>query len=661
MLVFIIKVNAQSPNWTWVNSNGGTDYDWGQSVASDAIGNTVVVGAFYSPTIVFGSTVLTNPNAGKYTSFFVRYDINGNVIWAKQPITVGGTHYNRATGVSIDNLNNIYITGVYNATTITFDTITLTKTHCCFSACYLIKYDPAGNIIWAKTTIGEQTGTAAYPPQPTSEPTPLNKIAINKNNGDLYLAGTFDIDTMYFESTALINATLDTGFVPRRDVFIAKYNSSGNFIWAKSIGGQRQDYASDISVKDASLFITGSFSSSTIQIGATTLSNLNQGSNWDRYLPFIAKYDTSGNPLWAKQGNATLTGLNTALGKSVAADINGNCYITGEFRSPFIVFNSDTLHNTDTTIGFSKIFVVKYNSSGNLIWSKTFAHGSGPDWSMDIQTDTLGNVYIGGCNWSNSLLIDTLVFTSYSKVFIAKLNSSGIVQWAKAPGGSGGTNKWKYIIGLNVSDLGNINITGSFMVDIHFDSNILLSNGLSDIFTATILNCAPSNSIITSQGNTTFCQGDSVILSAAFGYISYQWYRSNYAIPGATSMTYTAKSGGKYHCKSQNAMLCSDTSNIIVVNVPCISIGPNQERSIINMEYELEPFEISPNPGSGVFSIISPGGQIQIFNSFGKLILSKDIATGKASIDISSNSNGIYLVTLLKGNTRLSQKLILMK
>ncbi len=653
LLVFFGKVNAQAPNWAMANSNGGFDYDWGQEIAYDSYGNMVVAGAFYSSTITFGSTVLTNPNAGKFTSFIVRYDVNGNVIWAKQPIPVGGTLYNRATGVSIDNFNNIYVTGTYYCTTLTFDTITLTKNNSA-AAFYIVKYDPVGNIIWAITTAGVHGGAVAYPPQPYFEPSPLNKIAIDKISGDIYLAGTFDLPTMVVDSTVLINATINNGYNFNRDAFIIKFNSSGNFIWAKSIGGTHQDYVSDISVNNSAIFITGNFNSPSLNIGSTTLINLNPTTSWERYLPFAAKFDTSGNPLWAKQGDAVLTGLKSSRGKSVATDFTGNCYITGEFEGPSIVFDNHTLYNTDTVIGPSKIFVVKYNPAGVVIWSKTFANGSGSDRAMDIQTDGLTNVYVGG-TFTDSVLINGQVITSSNKTFIAKFTSSGALYWVKTPDGGGGM----FLIGLSINSLGNIFSTGSFNSNLYFGSDTLISNGQSDIFTAITLNCSPAFSPITAQGNTTFCQGDSVTLSALPGNISYQWYRRNFAIPGETSMNYTAKNSGNYRCQSQNASLCIDTSNVILVNVPCIPIGPNQSRPIQLSEFTNNDFKIFPNPGNGLFTVTSPPGQLEIFNLIGELIYSLEIINELTPIDISTFSEGTYIAKLRTKNFIFNSKFTL--
>lgn len=84
LLVFSGFANAQVPNYFWARSAGGNGMDNGQSVATDAGGNTIVTGYFTSPSIIFGTITLTNPNNLGYADFFlVKYDAGGNVLWAK--------------------------------------------------------------------------------------------------------------------------------------------------------------------------------------------------------------------------------------------------------------------------------------------------------------------------------------------------------------------------------------------------------------------------------------------------------------------------------------------------------------------------------------------------------------------------------------------------
>jgi hypothetical protein len=70
---FLSKISySQAPAWLWAKSAGGTYSDIVNSIAVDASGNTYVAGYFYSPTLTFGSTTLTNiDNTGNTTDIFL--------------------------------------------------------------------------------------------------------------------------------------------------------------------------------------------------------------------------------------------------------------------------------------------------------------------------------------------------------------------------------------------------------------------------------------------------------------------------------------------------------------------------------------------------------------------------------------------------------------
>ncbi|MBK9048074.1 MAG: T9SS type A sorting domain-containing protein [Bacteroidetes bacterium] len=156
---------------------------------------------------------------------------------------------------------------------------------------------------------------------------------------------------------------------------------------------------------------------------------------------------------------------------------------------------------------------------------------------------------------------------------------------------------------------------------------------------------------ITASGNTTFCQGDSVVLHASPGLANYQWYRWNTPISGANTQNYSAKNRGRYKCIGVNASLCSDTSNTILVSVPCISVGPNHERIDEFFESKREVIHVFPNPTSGVFFIDAPPGLLQVLNSFGQLVDKFTIGESGKTLDLSLLPDGIYF---LKLNTEFS-------
>jgi len=111
---------AQAPSWAWVKDGLGAKCE---GISTDASGNIVVTGYFGSTHIMtFGTTTLTN--SGMADIFVVKYDPNGNVLWAK---SAGGTYDDWGDGISTDASGNIVVTGVFYTPTITFGTTILTN------------------------------------------------------------------------------------------------------------------------------------------------------------------------------------------------------------------------------------------------------------------------------------------------------------------------------------------------------------------------------------------------------------------------------------------------------------------------------------------------------------------------------------------------------
>ncbi len=119
------NIDAQTPDWLWAISAGGTGDNRTESISIDASGNILVAGRFSSPSIAFGATTLNNTGIGASTDIFiVKYDPSGTVLWAK---SAGGNNFERAECVSTDASGNILIAGYFQSPSITFGTITLTK------------------------------------------------------------------------------------------------------------------------------------------------------------------------------------------------------------------------------------------------------------------------------------------------------------------------------------------------------------------------------------------------------------------------------------------------------------------------------------------------------------------------------------------------------
>lgn len=445
LVAFLLCENGfvLAQDYLWAKSVGGPSVDGASSVSTDARGSVYMTGNFTSPILNFGSYSLTKAGiTGNSDDIFIsKYDAAGNLLWAK---TVSGIGIDNGKSVSTDASGNVYITGFFRSPDIAFDSTTLTNSRFGTDDIFIAKYDSAGNVLWAKAIGG------------TSED--RGQCVSTDPYGNVYITGYFTSPTITFGSTNLTNA----GSI---DIFLTKYDSAGNVLWAKSVGGPNSDNSQGVST-DASgnVYITGSFHSRTITFDSTTLTNAGI---------FIAKYDSSGNMLWAKSSAA---GNNTDIGQSISTDTRGNVYITGYFASPTITFSSTTLTNK----GNMDIFIAKYDRSGNMLWAKS-AGGPNYDYGNCISTDTSGNVYITGSFHSRAINFGptTLTNAGSNDIFIVKYDTNGNVLWAKSTGGTeseGGSS-------VSTNKCGNVIMSGSFgSANINISSTTLTNAGLSDIF-----------------------------------------------------------------------------------------------------------------------------------------------------------------------------------
>ncbi len=435
--------NAQSPNYLWVKSAGGTGNDYGGSVSTDANGNIIVTGSFASSSITFGTTTLTN--AGGADIFIVKYNGAGNVLWAK---STGGTSDDSGGSVSTDANGNIIVTGSFGSSSITFGTTTLTNAG--GADIFIVKYDGAGNVMYAKSEGG--TGND------------YGRSVSTDANGNIIVTGEFWSSSITFGTTTLTNAGYD-------DIFIVKYDGAGNVLWAKSAVGNFYDNGLSVSTDaNGNIIVTGEFMSASITFGTTTLTN----ASTNRTDIFIVKYDGAGNVLWAKSAGGT----GYDRGHSVSTDANGNIIVTGDFLSSSITFGTTTLTNAGNT----DIFIVKYDGAGNVLWAKS-AGGPAGDYGVSVSTDANGNIIVTGEFWSSSITFGTTTLTNpgYADIFIVKYDGAGNVMWAKSAGGTNQNQEGGNSVSTDAN--GNIIVTGRFgSSSITFGTTTLTNAGASDTY-----------------------------------------------------------------------------------------------------------------------------------------------------------------------------------
>ena len=145
-----------------------------------------------------------------------------------------------------------------------------------------------------------------------------------------------------------------------RDIFVAKYEASGDLVWAKRAGGTSTDEGHGIAVDGAgNSYVTGDFrDSATFGPGETNATTLTSAGGDDI---FVAKYEASGDLVWAKRAGGT----STDEGHGIAVDGAGNSYVTGDFRDSATFGPGETNATTLTSAsaGSADIFVAKYSGA----------------------------------------------------------------------------------------------------------------------------------------------------------------------------------------------------------------------------------------------------------------------------------------------------------
>ena len=410
LLVFLFTPTNNAQVFEWAESMRGKIT--GRSIVVDASGNSYITGDFID-TVKFGIIKLYSSST---SGFIAKYDAYGNCIWAKRLNTTMGN------GISVDNSGNLYVVG---------------------NSVYICKFSNSGDLLWERYVGGSSSygyGIASVP------------------NCDFYITGSFT-NSITFGTTQLSSAGSN-------DIFIAKYDSSGNVLWAKKAGSTLSDIGYSISVDNS---------------GNIYLAGIYGGSG------YVWKYDISGNQIWARS-----LGISTTYVLGISSDANGNSVITGYF-SGTVTFGTIPL----TSSGYQDIFVAKYDNSGNCIWAKKAGGGTDNDRGQGCTVDLLGNCYITGY-FRGTAYFDNISLggSTFPNIFVAKYDNNGNCLWVKKVSNSsiyvysgyGITDDSKgniFLTGYGSSWFGTFNVAGNGFITklISTDTYIKVKNNTVDSLT----------------------------------------------------------------------------------------------------------------------------------------------------------------------------------
>ncbi len=398
-LINVALPSAAVSDWLWVKQYYGEDNDHCTSMAIDHDGNIYLAGSFESELISFDDFDLNNK--GDHDIYLAKVSPAGNVLWA---ICAGGMDSEYIEDIATDGQGNIYITGSFSSDTLGIDGIDLVRTDTAEAQLFIFKFNASGTALWGRSaTNGKRVEGLG--------------IAIDSGATDLYITGIYEQNNLDLGGNVLTNGG-------EEDVFLAKYTTGGQIVWAEKGGGSSAETVGGIAVNDQTIVITGAFGSSSCSFGSKTL---NRKGLYDF---FLVAYDENGDPLWAE----TSTSGGFGSGADVAVNESDEVWILGNFASDSFQVGTDWL----VSGGEEDIFLAKYDAAGTPQWGVS-AGGEGNERASSLDIDEHGFAFCAGVINEFPVLFDFFEVNSQGldDPFLAKYDPAGNIRWVQTTGGSG--------------------------------------------------------------------------------------------------------------------------------------------------------------------------------------------------------------------------------
>jgi hypothetical protein len=516
---------AAPANARWATKIGGTGAEGGDTIkhniATDSTGNVYVAGYYSSSPVTISnfssspvgggtvgiSTYGTLANSGSTDIFLIKYDISGTALWATK---IAGTGADREPCLATDSNGNLYITAMFSGTATisnynsapsgggavglaTYGTLTSAGG---YESC-IVKYNSSGVAQWA-TKLG---GTGdEYAPYITTD-TLGNICIVSQFFSTTLTISNYNSAPVSGGAVGLATyGTLTNTNSTAHDTYIIKYNSSGAAQWATRIGGTLNegspvvvtDYSNNVYVVISSTSTTiTAYSYSSAPSGGGSVGVAAYGTFSNASSPgndtIIIKYNSSGVIQWGTQ----IGGATSQWTANAVVDSNNNLYIIEQLDATATVYNYTsapvaagavglTAYGTIPTAGGVDICIIKYNSSGSVIWA-TKMGGTLADQRPQIAIDAYDNIYAAIHFFSAPLTISNYssapvsggafgfttygtltngsTSTSFSDVALVKYNSSGAAQWATRVSGDNSESHGSIAVNTLINA---IYLTGSY-------------------------------------------------------------------------------------------------------------------------------------------------------------------------------------------------------
>lgn len=449
LLIFFLlfSSNAISQQLNWALRNGTTGADYARNVCTDAAGNVYKVGAFSGANVDFDPGAGTFPmsSAGSTDAYVAKYDANGNFIWA---FRFGGADRDELYGVHIDPAGDLLLSGYFRGSNIDVDpgpgTVPLTSNGDSGGDpgyggdIFFGKYTAGGAYIWAFNIGGFElydnaiaiTSDAAsnvyvggyFKHTADFDPSAGNTTLNSATGGPIFLAKyspagafqwafnlglgnadntIFDLKTDaagnvyatgFYQGTAIdfdpSPATAPLSSNGAYEMFVAKYNTAGQYQFAISAGSSGNDVGRGIALDAAgNIYVLGDFNGTVdFDPGPGTANLSANGGNSDVVL---AKYSPTGQYIWAFR----FGGTPGEFGWKVAID-GSHLFVTGGFSGTADMDPSANVDNLVSSGGYD-IFLGKYTLNGEYLCAFKIG-GGGDDFGNAVFSPQNNVFYIVG-------------------------------------------------------------------------------------------------------------------------------------------------------------------------------------------------------------------------------------------------------------------------
>lgn len=604
------------PDFLWGTYHGSGGTDVGEDGAVDIYNNIYIAGYTNSTTVMATNGAFQNTFAGDQDAFIQKYSATGAKLWGTY---YGGNSEDKALGLVTDKSgHNIFITGLTSSAN-TFSTTNAQQAVLGgLIDGFVCKFDSAGNRIWST-----YYGGAAQDY--------FDKAAIDVNN-NLYIGGTTASST---------GITTPNSFKPVFSAnyhgLLAKFDSSGNRIWATYYGNNASTELFVAAVANDTIYVAGT----TDAISGISTPGSYQPARGGGKDACLVLFDTAGNRL----SGTYFGGISIDYGYSAKLDNDNNIYLCGSTESQS---NIATTNAHQTTYGSSPPyhgdgFLVKFTKGLQGSWA-TYYGGSKDERVLDIAIDRFNDVYITGDTRSTNNISTPGTakpnFTSPTNhMFIAKFSANGVRYW--------GTYYGLYSAAAytmqfdNNQDLMLFGATqGAFL---NFNGPQPAGGGFADAFVIKLKGCHAG--FATANSNSPVHKGSTIALDASGG-VSYAWQHPggfSSALKNPVINNAQAKDSGIYTVIVTDSAACRDTARVSVT----ILDTTNSVRDIAgNSTYKLYP-----NPAHNELILEMADNKpayITIYNIVGKEMLKSKPVVINNVVRIALNDilAGIYTYTI---------------